>query len=80
MGPRKTLIRSQAGVNLKSIKHLDGKNQKVVQSSWRLSTFRAGQPQSLAGKAPGEDAFDVELIASLSDFIILKTQRHGLID
>lgn len=79
MGTRKTLIKSQAGVKLQRIEHLAGQ-QKVVQSSWRLSTLRANQPLSFADEAAAEDAFDVEVIASLTDPIIIDMQRRGLLD
>lgn len=79
MGTRKTLIKSEAGVRLQRIEHLAGQ-QKVVQSSWRLSTLRANQPRSFADEAAAEDAFDMEVIAALSDPIIIDMQRRGLID
>lgn len=79
MGTRKTLIKSQAGVKLLRIEHLAGQ-QKVVQSLWRLSTLRANQPRSFAEEAAAEDAFDMEVIAALSDPIIIDMQRRGLID
>ena len=79
MGTRKTLVKSQAGVKLQRIEHLAGQ-QKVVQSSWRLSTLRANQPRTFADEAAAEDAFDVEVIASLTDPIIIDMQRRGLLD
>lgn len=79
MGTRKTLIKSQAGVKLQRIEHLAGQ-QKVVQSSWRLSTLRANQPRSFADEIEAADAFDMEVIASLTDPIIMDMQRRGLID
>lgn len=79
MGTRKTIIKSQAGVKLQRIEHLAGQ-QKVVQSSWRLSTLRSNQARSFADEAAAEDAFDIEVIASLTDPIIIDMQRRGLID
>lgn len=79
MGTRKTLVRSRAGVKLQRIEHL-ASQQKVVQSSWRLSTLRENQPRSFADQAAAEDAFDIEVIASLTDPIIIDMQRRGLID
>jgi hypothetical protein len=78
MATRKTLIKSRAGVRLQRIEHLA--RQQVVQSSWRLSTMRQNQPRSFADEASAEDAFDMEVVASLSDPIILGMQRRGLID
>ena len=79
MGTRKTLIKSEAGVRLQRIEHLAGQ-QKVAQSSWRLSTLRSNQPRSFADEAAAEDAFDIEVIASLTDPIIIDMQRRGLLD
>lgn len=79
MGTRKTLVKSQAGVKLQRIEHLAGQ-QKVVQSSWRLSTLRSNQPRSFADEIEAADAFDMEVIASLTDPIIIDMQRRGLID
>ncbi|WP_184279040.1 hypothetical protein [Brevundimonas vesicularis] len=78
MTTRKTLIRSRAGVRLQRIEHLA--RQQVVQSSWRLSTLRQNQPRSFADETEAEDAFDMEVIASLTDPIIMDMQRRGLID
>lgn len=79
MGTRKTLIKSEAGVRLQRIEHLSGQ-QKVVQSSWQLSTLRANQQRSFADEAAAGDAFDIEVIASLTDPIIIDMQRRGLLD
>jgi hypothetical protein len=79
MGTRKTLIRSRAGVKLQRIEQMAGR-QKVVQSSWTLSTLRANPPRAFADEAAAEDAFDIEVIASLTDPVILDMQRRGLID
>ncbi|WP_336975961.1 hypothetical protein [Brevundimonas nasdae] len=54
--------------------------QQVVQSSWRLSTMRQNQARTFADPVEAEDAFDMEVIASLSDPIIVDMQRRGLID
>lgn len=78
MGTRKTLIKSEAGVRLQRIEHLA--RQQVVQSSWRLSTTRQNQPRTFADEVEAEDAFDMEVIASLLDPIIIDMQRRGLID
>lgn len=78
MATRKTLIKSRAGVRLQRIEHLA--RQQVVQSSWRVSTMRQNQPRSFADEASAEDAFDMEVVASLSDPIIVDMQRRGLID
>lgn len=78
MPTRKTLIKSRAGVRLQRIEHLA--RQQIVQSSWRLSTMRQNQPRSFADEMEAEDAYDMEVIASLNDPIIIDMQRRGLID
>jgi len=78
MTTRKTFIKSRAGVRLQRIEH--PARQQVVQSSWRLSTLRANQPRSFTNEAEAEDAFDMEVIAALTDPIIIDMQRRGLID
>ena len=78
MGTRKTLVKARAGVRLQRIEHLA--RQQVVQSSWQLSTLRKNQPRSFADEVEAEDAFDMEVIASLTDPIIIDMQRRGLID
>lgn len=78
MATRKTLIRSRAGVRFQRIEHLV--RQQVVQSSWRLSTLRQTPPRAFADEMEAEDAFDMEVIASLTDPIIMDIQRRGLID
>lgn len=77
MATRKTLIKSRAGVRLQRIEHLA--RQQVVQSSWRLSTMRQNQPRTFADEVEAEDAFDMEVIASLLDPIVIDMQRRGLI-
>ncbi len=78
MAIRKTLIRSRAGVKLQRIEHLA--RQQIVQSSWRLSTLRQNQPRTFADEIEAEDAYDIEVVASLTDPIIIDMQRRGLID
>ena len=78
MATRKTLIKSRAGVRLQRIEHLA--RQQVAQSSWWLSTLRQNQPRSFADETEAEDAFDMEVIASLTDPIVIDMQRRGLIN
>lgn len=79
MATRKTLVRSRAGVKLQRIEHLTAQ-QKVVQASWRLSTMRQNQPRAFADERAAEEAFDLEVIASLTDPVIVDMQRRGLFD
>jgi hypothetical protein len=78
MATRKTLIKSRAGVRLQRIEQLA--RQQVVQSSWRVSTMRQNQPRTFADEVEAEDAFDMEVVASLMDPVIIDMQRRGLID
>ena len=78
MATRKTLIRSRAGVKLQRIEHLA--RQQVVQASWLVSTLRRNQPRSFATETEAEDAYDIEVIASLTDPVVIDMQRRGLID
>lgn len=78
MATRKTLIKSSAGVRLQRIEHLA--RQQVLQATWRVSTMRQNQPRTFADETEAEDAFDMEVIASLTDPIIIDMQRRGLID
>jgi hypothetical protein len=79
MSTRKTLIRSEAGVRLQRIERL-GAQQKVVQQRFSLSTLRRHAAQTFADQAQAEDAFDLEVIAALTDPVVMDMQRRGLID
>lgn len=79
MGTRKTLVKSRAGVKLLRVEHLAGR-QKGIQSSWRLLTLRTNAPRAFADEMEAGDAFDMEVIASLTDPTIIAMQRRGLID
>lgn len=78
MATRKTLIKSHAGVRLQRVEHLA--RQQVTQSSWRLSTMRQNQTRTFANEIEAENAFDMEVIASLTDPTIIAMQRRGLLD
>lgn len=79
MPTRKTLIRSEAGVRLQRIEHL-GAQQKVVQQRYSLSTLRRHAAVVFVDQAQAEDAFDLEVIAALTDPVVMDMQRRGLID
>ncbi|WP_292045725.1 MULTISPECIES: hypothetical protein [unclassified Brevundimonas] len=78
MATRKTLIRSRAGVRLQRIEQFA--RHQVVQASWRVSTLRQSPARLFADAVEAEDAFDMEVIAALTDPVILDMQRRGLID
>ncbi len=65
MATRKTHVRSLAGVRLQHIEQMA--RRQVVQLSWRLLTLRQNQPRSFTDEVEAEDAFDMEVIASLTD-------------
>jgi hypothetical protein len=79
MPTRKTLIRSEAGVRLQRIERL-GAQQKVVQQRYSLSTLRRPAALMFADQDQAEDAFDLEVIAALTDPVVMDMQRRGLID
>lgn len=66
METRKTLIKAKAGVRLERIEGLCAQG-RVLQQVYRLSTRRLIEPRVLADAYDAEDAFDLEVIASLSD-------------
>lgn len=77
MGRRKTLLKFEAGVRLQRIEHLrPAKGRAVVLG---LSTMRSNQPRTFADETAAEDAFDVEIFASLAEPIIIDRQRRGLL-
>lgn len=79
METRKTTIRSQSGVRLELIEQLN-RRQAVERQEYRLRTLRMGQPRLFADEHEAEDAFDLELMASLSDPVVQEMVRRGLTD
>lgn len=69
MASIKKLLREQAGVKLYEVAE-----QKSYGRSngchYRISTMRQNQPRVLADIAQAEDAFDLEVIASLMDPVV----------
>lgn len=79
MPPRKTLIKAQAGVRLQRIEELSAR-QKVLSQTYRLSTYREVQPRTFGDERDAEDAFDLEVVASLNDPVVVEMQRRGMLD
>ncbi len=79
MPTRKTLLQSRAGVRLHRIEALSAA-QKVVSQTYRLATYRTAQPRNFADERAALDAFDLEVIASLQDPLVIEMQRRGLVD
>lgn len=66
MGTRKTLVRSEAGVTLERIERLSARGAAQL-SGFELSSHRLAQAQRIAEEREALDAFDLEVIATLSD-------------
>lgn len=66
MGTRKTLLRSEAGVKLERIEQLSARGAAQL-SGFELSSRRLARAQRIAEEREALDAFDLEVIATLSD-------------
>lgn len=66
MGTRKTLVRSEAGVTLERIERLSARGAAHL-SGFELSSRRFVETQRIAEEREAHDAFDLEVIAVLSD-------------
>ncbi len=66
MGTRKTLVRSEAGVTLERIERLSARGAAHL-SGFELSGRRFVEAQRIAEEREAHDAFDLEVIAVLSD-------------
>ena len=75
MPTRKSLVRSEAGVRLERIEHLSARG--VVRETYRLSTLRPSPPRQLADERTAQDAFDLEVVASLSDPVVMQLVDKG---
>ena len=73
---RKTQIKATAGVKLTRVDQLSA-NQKVVSTHYTVSTLRPEQPRVLGNEDTALQAFDLEVIASLSDPLV---QRLAALD
>lgn len=73
---KKTNLKTEAGVRLDLIEKISA-HGKVLNQHYRLSTMRPNQPRIMVARIEAEDAYDLEVIASLMDPIIQKlTTRH----
>lgn len=75
---KKTLIKSQAGVRLERIEDM-AKGQKA-RSRFMLSTCRPPQPRHFSDLSAAEDAFDLEVMTSLMDPVVIEMERRGMLD
>lgn len=76
MPTRKTIVKAQAGVRLERIETLS-RQGKAVQQVFKVSTLRERQPVVVADQDEAEDAFDLEVVASLMDPIAQELVKRG---
>lgn len=75
MSTRKTLVRSEAGVRLERIEQLSARGKQ--QSQFRLSGRRLRSPRWIENEREALDAFDLEVIATLSDPALQRLEADG---
>lgn len=68
---RKTLVRATCGVRLERIETLSAQG-KVQAQHYMLRTMRLLQPRILVDRNLAEEAFDLEVIASLADPVVAR--------
>jgi hypothetical protein len=66
---RKTELKATAGVKLVQVETVTAAG-KVTETHYRLSTLRPNQPRVIADPQEAEDAFDLEVMASLTDPVV----------
>lgn len=66
---RKTELKATAGVKLVQVEIVTASG-KVTETHYRLSTLRPNQPRVIADAQEAEDAFDLEVVASLMDPVV----------
>ena len=69
MPTKKTELKTEAGVKLTLVEEVTPMGT-VRSQHYRLTTLRPTQPRVLADQAAAEDAFDLEVIASLIDPVV----------
>ena len=66
---KRTDLKTEAGVKLTLVEEVTP--QGVIRNQhYRLTTLRPTQPRVLAIRAAAEDAFDLEVVASLMDPVV----------
>lgn len=76
MPTRKIILKAQAGVRLERIETLS-RQGRAIQEVFKVSTLRERQPQVLADERAAEDAFDLEVVASLLDPTAQELVKRG---
>ena len=66
---KKTDLKAQAGVKLTLVEEVTPMGT-VRSQHYRLTTLRPNQPRVLAHREAAEDAFDLEVVASLMDPVV----------
>lgn len=66
---KKTDLKAQAGVKLTLVEEVTPMGT-VRSQHYRLTTLRPNQPRVLAHREAAEDAFDLEVVASLLDPVV----------
>ena len=66
---KKTDLKTEAGVNLTLVEEVTPLGT-VKSTHYRLTTLRPNQPRVLAQREAAEDAFDLEVVASLLDPVV----------
>lgn len=64
---RKTPLMEASGVKLVQVDDVSADGRRVRATHYRLSTLRPHQPRVMADRETAEEAFDLEVIASLGD-------------
>jgi hypothetical protein len=76
MPTRKTPLREASGVKLMQVDEVSPDGTKIRSTHYRLTTLRPNQPRLIADEALAQEAFDLEVIASLSDPVIRRMTGH----
>lgn len=74
---RKTKLKTTAGVKLVQVEIVTASGE-VTETHYRLSTLRPTQPRVIPDAQEAEDAFDIEVMASLADSAVQKLVQQGL--
>lgn len=69
MAIKKTDLKTEAGVKLTLVEEVTPMGT-VRSQHYRLTTLRPNQPRVLAQREAAEDAFDLEVVASLLDPVV----------
>ena len=72
MAIKKTDLKTEAGVKLTLVEEITPMGT-VRSQHYRLTTLRPNQPRVLAQREAAEDAFDLEVVASLLDPVVQRT-------